>query len=104
VTDALSSSSDVEQVLERRLALWAATRRMSDAQLLAVRASVLSMDPLRDAAHGFDTDRLWSLLRPVTDLIDRAADVTESGLPRRVGKWLEPFVGDAQYQPYLRLA
>ena len=94
--------------LDRRLAQWAARRRIDDRQLAQIRgavlASAMSNDVLRDAAPGFDNDWLWSLLRPVTELIERTAEVAEIGVPRHLEKWLEPFAGDAPYRPYLQLA
>jgi hypothetical protein len=109
VTDSMDGLPPaVASALDRRLAQWAAERRIDNAALATIRASVLASsaraDVLRDAAPGFDADWLWSLLRPVTDLIDRTEDTTEFGRPRRFAKWMEPFVGNTHYQPYLQLA
>jgi hypothetical protein len=57
---------------------------------------VFSTAVVRDAAPGFDTDKLWSLLRPVTDLIERGT--------KHQQRWLDTFGSDVSMQPYLRLA
>jgi hypothetical protein len=78
--------------LDRQLATWASARRLTDADVHAIRQSVLAIvaaDARRPTAaeareQAFDSDWLWSLLKPLTALIDRTADSTA--------------------QPYLRLA
>jgi hypothetical protein len=69
-----------DDLLDGLLSDWATTQRLDDRQAAMIRATVLAPEPAIDA------DRLWSLLRPVTSLIDRASD--ESGT----------------YAPYLQLA
>lgn len=59
-----------EGELERLLAHWAATRSLTDAQVVSIRATVLS-----SRQTNLDADWLWSLLRPLTALIDRAEEV-----------------------------
>ena len=90
-----------EMELERRLTQWAAARRLSETDLASIRARAVTPAAVIDAAPGFDTDWLWSLLRPVTDLVEQTA---ESSLAGRFSTWMESFVEDTTYQPYLRLA
>jgi hypothetical protein len=91
--------------LDRRLAAWAAARRLSDGQLASIRAHVTSVDAMAlDSAPAFDAERLWSMLRPVTELVELTADITEMPLPRRFPKWINQFIGTDSFRPYLRLA
>ena len=88
-----------EAELDRRLAMWAAARRLSDEEFAGIRAHVVA-----DAAPAFDTEWLWTMLRPVTELVDLTVDITEMPLPRRFPKWINHVIGTESYQPYLRLA
>jgi hypothetical protein len=91
--------------LDRRLTAWAAARRLSDAQLAGIRAHVTGVDAtVLEPAPAFDAERLWSMLRPVTDLVELTANIGEISLPRRFPKWINQFIGTETYQPYLRLA
>jgi hypothetical protein len=111
---ALELSATAEAALDARLSGWASQRRLSDDQLAALRTAVLATiaEPAQaptisaalDAAPGFDADWLWSLLRPVTDLVERAVNWDESSVPKRFDSWMEPFSGASHLQPYLRLA
>lgn len=60
--------------LEQLLADWAATRRLTDVQIASIRATVLASREAR-TEHELDADWLWSLLRPLTSLIDNTGDV-----------------------------
>jgi len=53
--------------LSRLLAAWAARHRLSSAQVSGVRAQVLATGSVPDV---LDADWLWSLLRPVTALVE----------------------------------
>ena len=57
-----------------------------------------------DPRSAFDSEWLWSLLRPVTALMEWKADVGAGNLSDRVERWLQPLTGDRAYQPYLQLA
>jgi hypothetical protein len=83
--------SDAE--LTRRLALWATARRLSEVDAATIRANVLTSE----TSPAIDSDWLWSLLRPVTELV-------EVQMPSVIERWLEPLGGAGTYQPYLRLA
>lgn len=61
--------------LDRLLAEWAARHRLTAEQEAQVRASVLAT-PV--AERELDADWLWSLLRPVTALLDQLVDPDES--------------------------
>jgi hypothetical protein len=87
-----------EAELDQRLEAWAAQRKLDDAQLATIRGAIVA-----DAAPAVDADWVWSLLRPVTDLVDWTTDMTEMRLPRRFPGWMQQFIGDDSYQPYLRL-
>lgn len=69
--------------LDRLLADWAAANRLSVAQVAQVRASVLAT-PVEE--RGLDADWFWSLLRPVTALLDQLGDPDE---PRAVVPYLK---------------
>jgi hypothetical protein len=78
--------------LSRLLGAWARRHRLTEAQALAVRAHVRSV--ANDAAPALDAEWLWSLLRPVTALIDRL-------------ELMEPVMPDTsrtQWTTYLQLA
>ena len=60
--------------LERLLANWATTHRLSAEQVAQVRASVLAT-PIAERA--LDAEWFWSLLRPVTEMLDQFADPDE---------------------------
>jgi hypothetical protein len=94
--------------LDRRLALWASARRLRPDDLVSIRKHVLAhvSEPVAevDSEPLVDADWLWSLLRPVTALLERSADVGEGNLSERVERWLQPLTGDRAYRPYLRLA
>ena len=83
----------VEVELTAHLAAWADGQRLSDTEASTIRARVLALAsvttvaepvPSAEKAAGLDSEWLWSLLRPVTQLMDRTAD--------------------GPYRPYLRLA
>lgn len=69
--------------LDRLLADWAAANRLSVAQVAQVRASVLATQV---EERGLDADWFWSLLRPVTALLDQLGDPDE---PRAVVPYLK---------------
>ena len=74
--------------LEDLLAEWGATHRLTAPQTATVRANVLA-----NVESRFDADWLWSLLRPVTSLIEQP--------PLRALQRLEE---RGTYVPYLQLA
>ena len=55
--------------LDRLLAAWATRYRLTQVQVASVRAHVASSESAAPAA--LDAEWLWSLLRPVTALVDR---------------------------------
>lgn len=69
--------------LDRLLAEWTAANRLSVEQVAQVRASVLAT-PVEERA--LDADWFWSLLRPVTALLDQIRDPDE---PRTVLPYLK---------------
>ena len=99
----------IEPELDRRLAVWAAARRLGPDDLERIRAQVLarvsaegvSTIQIDDDESGFDADWLWSLLRPVSALMEMSG---EDRLSDRLGRWLQPLTGGRAYQSYLRLA
>ncbi len=124
---------EVETQLNERLAVWARARRLGSADLEAIRGLVLARvaellpselqaqsasselvsselvsselaSSELDPRSTFDAEWLWSLLRPVTALMESRADAGRGDLPDRVERWLQPLTGDRPYQPYLRLA
>lgn len=100
----MNADPRLEAELDRRLAAWAAARRAGADDLDTIRAQILARvtEPVVELEResAFDPDWLWSLLRPVTALIEQTpADVSE-----RVERWLQPLTGDRSDQPYLRLA
>ena len=121
--DAVRLPPEVESQLNERLAVWARARRLGSADLEAIRGLVLARvaDPLPsefaaqlasselvsselDPRSAFDSEWLWSLLRPVAALMEWKADVGAGNLSDRVERWLQPLTGDRAYQPYLQLA
>ena len=96
----------VAAALDARLAAWGSQHRVTDQQLAAIRGAVLAPDAawVADAAPEFDVEWLWELLRPVTDLVERSADLAEFTFPKRFEQWLDRSGGDRRYQPYLQLA
>ena len=88
-----------EMELDRRLAEWAAARRLSDADMARVRERAVRATVVVDAAPGFEADWLWYWLRPVTDLMEHTAGLAEFHLSRR-----SSLSGETTNQPYLRLA
>ena len=126
--DAVRLPPEVESQLNERLAVWARARRLGSADLEAIRGLVLARvaEPLPsefaaqlasselvswelvsselDPPSAFDSEWLWSLLRPVTALMEWKADVGAGNLSDRVERWLQPLTGDRAYQPYLQLA
>ena len=121
--DAVRLPPEVESQLNERLAVWARARRLGSADLEAIRGLVLARvaEPLPsefaaqlasselvsselDPRSAFDAEWLWSLLRPVTALMEWKADVGAGNLSDRVERWLQPLTGDRAYQPYLQLA
>jgi len=65
--------------LDHLLANWAIAHRLADGDAMDIRANVLATSTSADSV--FDADWLWSLLRPVTALMDRASDERGSPLP-----------------------
>ena len=131
--DAVRLPPEVESQLNERLAVWARARRLGPADLEAIRGLVLARvaEPVAseldarwassvlvsselvsselvsselDPRSAFDAEWLWSLLRPVTALMEWKADVGAGNLSDRVERWLQPLTGDRAYQPYLQLA
>ena len=121
--DAVRLPPEVESQLNERLAVWARARRLGSADLEAIRGLVLARvaEPIPsefaaqlasselvsselDPRSAFDAEWLWSLLRPVTALMEWKADVGAGNLSDRVERWLQPLTGDRAYQPYLQLA
>jgi len=85
--------------LDELLELWAARQRLTAGQVAEIRANVLATAAGVDAAATLDADRLWALLRPVTDLLEqlggsRALRYLSSG----------DDAGAVTLTPYLRLA
>ena len=60
--------------LDRLLADWAAANRLTIEQVAQVRASVLAT-PVEE--RGLDAEWFWSLLRPVTALLDQIGNADE---------------------------
>ena len=60
--------------LDRLLADWAATHRLTPEQVAQVRASVLAT-PVEERT--LDPEWFWSLLRPLTALLDQIGDPDE---------------------------
>jgi hypothetical protein len=93
--------------LDRLLADWAVTYRLSSTQVASVRANALAAANA-DSPVELDSDWLWSLLRPLTALLEDAGDVVTSGFnDRRRRGW--PLATDtedsaAAFLPYLQLA
>jgi hypothetical protein len=56
-----------ESTLDRLLEQWAATQRLTEADLARIRATVMSHH--HSEANDIDSDRMWDLLRPVTRLL-----------------------------------
>ena len=84
--------------LNELLSVWAARQRLTAGQVAEIRASVLATAAGVDTAT-LDADRLWALLRPVTDLLEqlggsRALRYLSSG----------DDAGAVTLTPYLRLA
>lgn len=74
--------------LDDLLAEWGATHRLTALQAATVRANVLA-----NVESRFDADWLWSLLRPVTALMEQPAARALQRLEER-----------GTYVPYLQLA
>jgi hypothetical protein len=74
--------------LDALLAEWAAEQRLTDQQVATLRANVLAEGELR-----FDAEWFWSLLRPVTSLLDQPA-----------GRALQRLEERGVLVPYLQLA
>jgi hypothetical protein len=97
----------IEPELDRRLGVWAAARRLGPDDLERIRAQVLarvstegvSTDQIDESS--FDPEWLWSLLRPVSALMDTSV---EDKLSDRIERWLQPLTGGRAYRSYLRLA
>jgi hypothetical protein len=88
-SDSDASSSDdndlsesVATELNRLLADWALPHRLSETEIASVRANVLAAVNTETPVV-LDSDWLWSLLRPVTALLDDAGDVVTSGFSGR---------------------
>jgi len=85
--------------LSELLTFWAARQRLTEVQIADIRASVLAASG--EAATTLDADWLWSLLRPVTDLLEGVG--TSRAL--RLGYLGSAADDDAvPFTPYLRLA
>jgi hypothetical protein len=107
--DVVRLPPEVESQLDERLAVWANARRLGSDDLAAIRGLVLARVSERvsaelDSEPGLDSEWLWSLLRPVTALIEWTADVGGGNLSDRLEGWLQPLTGEHAYRPYLRLA
>ena len=63
--------------LDRLLAEWAAHQRLTDLQVRELRTRVLAAAQPEDEAS-LDSEWLWSLLRPLTALLDRLDDEPKS--------------------------
>ena len=100
--------AEVESQLDRRLAVWASARRLGSDDLSTIRAQVLARVsepvPQAESEPAFDSEWLWSLLRPVTALVERTAETGEANLSDRIERWLQPLTGDRSYRVHLRLA
>ena len=101
-----------EAELDRLLALWVSARRLRSEDLATVRAEVLarvtveadaSASTSRELESGFDPDWLWSLLKPVTRLIESSPGAGDDRLADAMERWLRPLTGDRAYRPYLLL-
>jgi hypothetical protein len=82
---------NADSELDRLLAIWGAQHRLSDAQAADVRSNIVG-----EPRQSLDAEWLWSLLRPVTDLLQRIEEPAEAGRALR-------HVPD-NWTPYLRLA
>ena len=106
--DELHLPPELEPELDRRLHTWAAARRLGSDDLEHIRARVLARVRAEgvstiqiDDESSFDAEWLWSLLRPVSALMDMSG---EDRLSDRIGRWLQPLTGGRAYRSYLRLA
>jgi len=70
----LDSESDRE--LDHVLALWAAEHRLGEFEVVAMRAQVRSIADRPLDREPLDAEWLWSVLRPVTALLDRMSEDT----------------------------
>jgi hypothetical protein len=68
--------SAVDRELDHMLALWAAEHRLGEFEVVAMRAHVSSLAAQPLDQEPLDAEWLWSLLRPVTALLDRLSDDT----------------------------
>ena len=104
----LEVSAEVERRLDRGLAAWARARRLDADDLASIRAQVLARvaEPVADLEPEpmYDSDWLWSLLRPMTALMEQTPSKVSQRVSERVERWLQPLSGGASYKPYLRLA
>ncbi|MBV8720193.1 MAG: hypothetical protein JO020_00675 [Chloroflexi bacterium] len=78
------SGSDTE--LDRLLALWAAQHRLSEHEVVQLRARVLEAGGA-DVAEALDQDWFWRLLRPLTSLLDQFDDEATPRAPGRANAW-----------------
>ena len=106
--DDMHLAPGVELELDQRLGAWAAARRLGSDDLERIRMQVLARVSSEgvsgiqiDDESGFDAEWLWSLLRPVSALMDTSG---EDRLSDRIGRWLQPLTGGRAYRSYLRLA
>jgi hypothetical protein len=81
--------------LDALLTLWAAPQRLTPAQVRELRERVLT-SAKGDAS--LDSERLWSFLRPVTDLVDQLGGSRALRHMRLADDDAAPLT------PYLRLA
>jgi len=72
--------------LDRLLADWAARQRLTDLQVSELRGRVLAAAQLEDS-QTLDAEWLWSLLRPLTMLLDRLDDEPRHMTGARAGAW-----------------
>ena len=91
MTFSMDLPEPVADELDRLLAAWTATNRLTDSQVNDVRQRVIaSQEPL-------DADWLWNVLEPVTSLLERVAS----------RDWRQFAFGaqdDRPVTPYLQLA
>lgn len=85
---------NADSELDRLLVVWGAQHRLSDRQAADVLSKVVG-----EPRQTLEAEWLWSLLRPVTDLLQRMDEPAEADRsPRHV-----PFAA-GDWTPYLRLA
>jgi hypothetical protein len=83
------------------LSAWAAQQRMTSGEVSVLRARILA-SASAEAAEAPDADWLWSLLKPVTRLLDRLGDPPADRDPAT--RWLPSAAEAPQWTTYLQLA